>query len=149
MHSDLSVVAVRYTMPVRVHLSEDLMGDVERLISLHQRLWVTSSVMIGISLLAFAFAWWRTQPIGMVQHVLMRISLLLLASNCIIGLWLALSRPTAVLLHAIYGIVLFAPAVGVHFLTKYSNKSSHAAYYCIALCVMLLILHRLAVTAPH
>jgi hypothetical protein len=125
------------------------MGDVERIVLLHQRLWVTSSVMIGISLLAFARAWWRTQPIGMVQHVLMRISILLLASNCLIGFWLALSRPTAVLLHAIYGIVLFVPVFGVHFLTKYHNKSSHATYYCIVLGIMLLILHRLAVTAPH
>jgi len=105
--------------------------------------------MITISLLACAFAWWRIQPIGMVQHVLMRISVLLMASNCIIGIWLAFNRPTVVLLHAIYGIVLFVPAVGVRFLTKFSNKSSHAMYYCLSLCVILLILHRLAVTAPH
>ncbi|MFM7678295.1 MAG: hypothetical protein ACKO83_05550 [Roseiflexaceae bacterium] len=125
------------------------MGDIERLSILHQRLWVTSSVMIGISLLACAFVWWRAQPIGMGQHVLMRISMLLIASNCMIGVWLALNRPTVVLLHAIYGVIIFAPAIGVRFLTRYSNKSSHAMYYCIALCIMLLILHRLAVTAPH
>lgn len=125
------------------------MVGIERLITLHQRLWLTCSMMIVITLIAFAFVWWRAQPIGMLPHVLLRISVLLIASNSSVGVLIALNRPTAVLLHAIYGMIIFVPVVGVHFLTKYSNKSSHAMYYCIALGIMLLILHRLAVTAPH
>ena len=125
------------------------MCEYARLSLLHQRLWGTSTLVVVVSLIAFAWVWWRALPIGMLQHVLMRISMLLIESNSIIGVMLAFSHPGNILLHAIYGIVVFVPALGVLFLTKYSNTSTHAMYYCIALGIVLLILHRLAVTAPH
>ncbi len=132
-----------------MHNHEVVMFEYARVALLHQRLWGTSTFVVVVTLVAFAWVWWRSLPIGMLQHVLMRISMLLLASNSIIGVVLAFSHPGSTLLHAIYGIVIFVPALGVLFLTKYSNTSAHAKYHCIALGIVLLILHRLAVTAPH
>lgn len=144
-----TVACVLFKRNVRVPNREVVMFEYARLSLLHQRLWGTSTLMVVLTLIVFAWVWWRALPIGMLQHVLMRISMLLIASNSIIGVVLAFSHPGSILLHTIYGIVVFVPSLGVLFLTKYSNTSTHAMYYCIALGIVLLILHRLAVTAPH
>lgn len=123
--------------------------EMTRFVQLHQRLWGTSTAVIVITLVVCVYAWWRAQPIGLVQLVCWRISMWLLISNSMLGIGIALLQSRLPFLHMLYGVIVLVPFIGVHFLTKFQEKSAHAMYFCIALLLILAILRRIALTAPH
>lgn len=125
------------------------MGSYLHLSQLHGRLWITSSVVISVAFFYIGLVWWRKQPVTMLASALVSIAMLLMASNSVIGAWLQMQQSTPIGLHLIYGIIVFTPVVGARMLMRWTEKTFHAQYLCIALGLTLVLLHRLAVTAPH
>lgn len=78
-----------------------------------------------------------------------RIIVLLLVSNMCIGVAIAVQRNTVTPLHVIYATVVLLPFLGIRFIQRYAAPHTHAKYMCVALLLILVILHRLVVTASH
>lgn len=123
--------------------------NIEYLAQFHQRLTVTTTLVIICSLLLHAYSWWRKKPAGIAHIAVTRIIVLLLVSNVCIGGFVAMHRPHISLLHIIYAVVVFLPFIGFRFLSRYTAPTMYAKHMVVALIIILVVVHRLTVTASH
>ena len=121
----------------------------EYLTNFHLRLSVTTTLVVLITLALYAYAWWQRRPSGMWHYALVRIITLLLISNMGIGGWIAFQHGAVQPLHVVYAGVVLLPFLGTRILKRYAPVESHLKYMCVALFIVLVIMHRLAVTSSH
>ena len=121
----------------------------EYLANFHLRLSVTTTLVVMITLALYAYAWWQRRPAGMWHDALIRIITLLLISNMGVGGWITFQHRTVQPLHVVYAGVVLLPFLGTRILKRYAPTESHAQYMCVALFIVLVIMHRLTVTSSH
>lgn len=120
-----------------------------RIILLHEQLLSTISIMTAFVAGSAAFDWWRGGYLSARTLVLRGIWALLMASELVLGVilisWLgqSLSNP----LHLVYGIVaLLVTASIIWVVPRLLVASLHARSLTIAMAIVAVVLHRLAIT---
>ena len=118
----------------------------DHLISLHQRLLITSVTVLFVALASVAIDWRRQRDVSQVSTVAMAIMWLLLASNAIIGGLVARQAPQLSGLHILYGGLIFGPALVMWYLTRWIAVKQRARFWFFALVVTAVLIHRVVAT---
>ena len=118
----------------------------DHLISLHQRLLITSVTVLFVALASVAIDWRRQRDISQVSTVAMAIMWLLLASNAIIGGLVARQAPQLSGLHILYGGLIFGPPGVMWYLTRWIAVKQRARFWFFALIVTAVLIHRVVAT---
>ena len=120
-----------------------------RIILLHEQLLSTISIMTALVACSAAFDWWRGGYLSTRTLIIRGIWALLMASELVLGvvmvIWLgqSLSNP----LHLVYGIVaLLVTASIIWVVPRLFVASLHARSLTIAMAIVAVVLHRLAIT---
>lgn len=120
-----------------------------RIILLHEQLLSTISIMTAFVAGSAAFDWWRGGYLSVRTLVLRGIWALLMASELVLGVilisWLgqSLSNP----LHLVYGIVALLVTASIMWVVpRLLVASLHARSLTIAMAIVAVVLHRLAIT---
>ena len=116
------------------------------LISLHQRLLITSVTVLFVALASVAIDWWRQRDVSQLSTAAMAIMWLLLASNAIIGGLMAPQAPQLSGLHILYGGLIFGPALVMWYLQRGLPISQRARFWFFALVVTAVLIHRVVAT---
>ena len=118
----------------------------DHLISLHQRLLITSVTVLFVALASVAIDWRRQRDVSQVSTVAMAIMWLLLASNAIIGGLVARQAPQLSGLHILYGGLIFGPLGVMWYLTRWIAVKQRARFWFFALVVTAVLIHRVVAT---
>ena len=118
----------------------------DHLISLHQRLLITSVTVLFVALASVAIDWRRQRDVSQVSTVAMAIMWLLLASNAIIGGLVARQAPQLSGLHILYGGLIFGPPGVMWYLTRWIAVKQRARFWFFALIVTTVLIHRVVAT---
>ncbi|MBM4412649.1 MAG: hypothetical protein FJ040_04260 [Chloroflexi bacterium] len=120
-----------------------------RMILLHEQLLSTISIMTAIVACSAAFDWWRGGHLSARTHVIRGIWALLMASEIVVGVIMViwLSQPLTNPLHLVYGIVaLLVTASIIWVIPQLFMASQQARSLTIAMVIVAVVLHRLAIT---
>lgn len=118
----------------------------DHLISLHQRLLITSVSVLFVALASVAIDWRRQRDLSQLSIGSMAIMWLLLASNAIIGGLLAPQAPQLSGLHILYGGLIFGPPGVMWYLTRWIAVKQRARFWFFALIVTAVLIHRVVAT---
>ena len=120
-----------------------------RMILLHEQLLSTMSIMTAIVAVSATFDWWRGGHLSARTLVIRGIWALLMASELVLGVIMViwLGQPLTNPLHLVYGIVaLLVTASVIWVVPRLFVASQQARSLTIAMVIVAVVLHRLAIT---
>ncbi len=120
-----------------------------RIVLLHTQLLTTISIMTALVALSAGFDWWRGGQLSSRSQVIRGIWALLIASEVVIGIVMVagLGQTLTNPLHLVYGIVVLLVATSVIWvLPRFFGARQQAQSLMIAMIIVAVVLHRLALT---
>jgi hypothetical protein len=120
-----------------------------RIVVLHSQLLTTISIMTALVAISAGFDWWRGGQLSSRSQVIRGIWALLMASEIVIGTVMVVGLGQVLInpLHLVYGIVaLLVTASVVWVLPRFFVARQQAQSLTIAMVVVAVVLHRLAIT---